>query len=384
MNRERHNAWVIAHATVVIAFLIALASYYRPGYGFTELIRLPVDHHDQYELASISAVPHVEDINGGYDGQYYARLALDPLLRDQSIDPTLDFPAYRARRILFSWTAYVLGLGRPAWVLEAFALQNAIAWLVLAWLLLRWFPIGSARSFFLWSSCLLTHGMLSSVGNALIDAPSTLLIAWAVTATERDRLGLTSVVLGAAGLGRETSLIALTLFARFLQPSWRSVVRLVGWIILAIAPMALWTDYLRSIYRDHAFATVGAIAAPLAGLAWKASTIGRDLKSGGLAMGPIFDACALAAFVTQVLTITWIARSTWRDRAPWLLVAAPFAVLGLCAHQVVWAGTPGAITRVTLPLALAFNVLARRAPWPVLVFGNLAIVPGVLSFMFRM
>lgn len=384
MNRERHNAWVIAHATVVIAFLIALASYYRPGYGFTELIRLPVDHHDQYELASISAVPHVEDINGGYDGQYYARLALDPLLRDQSIDPTLDFPAYRARRILFSWTAYVLGLGRPAWVLEAFALQNAIAWLVLAWLLLRWFPIGSARSFFLWSSCLLTHGMLSSVGNALIDAPSTLLIAWAVTATERDRLGLTSVVLGAAGLGRETSLIALTLFARFLQPSWRSVVRLVGWIILAIAPMALWTDYLRSIYRDHAFATVGAIAAPLAGLAWKASTIVRDLKSGGLAMGPIFDACALAAFVTQVLTITWIARSTWRDRAPWLLVAAPFAVLGLCAHQVVWAGTPGAITRVTLPLALAFNVLARRAPWPVLVFGNLAIVPGVLSFMFRM
>jgi hypothetical protein len=62
----------------------------------------------------------------------------------------------------------------------------------------------------------------------------------------------------------------------------------------------------------------------------------------------------------------------------------PFAVLGLCAHQVVWAGTPGAITRVTLPLALAFNVVARRRPWPVLLLGNLAIVPGVLSFMFRM
>jgi hypothetical protein len=368
----------------VAAFLLAVASYYRPPYGFTELIRLPVDNHDEYELASIRAVPHVEDLEGGYDGQFYARLAVEPLLRDPAIDRTMDFPAYRARRILFSWTAYVMGFGRPAWILEAFALQNAIAWLVLAWLLLRWFPIGSARAFFLWSGCLLTHGMLSSVGNALLDAPSALLLAWAVRAAERGRLGLTSLVLGAAGLGRETNLIGLSLFARFIQPSWRSAWRVACWGIVAMAPVLLWTDYLRSIYRNHAFATVGALTVPLAGLGWKVSTIVRDLKSGGFAPGPLFDACGVIAFVTQIAGIAWLARSTWRERSPWLLIAVPFGVLGLCAHQVVWAGTPGAITRVTLPLALGFNVLARRAPWPWLVLGNLAIVPGVMSFVFRM
>ena len=76
--------------------------------------------------------------------------------------------------------------------------------------------------------------------------------------------------------------------------------------------------------------------------------------------------------------------TTWRERSPWLMLAVTFGVLSLLSHSVVWAGTPGAITRVALPMALGFNVLGRQASWPVLVLGNLGVVPGVLSFMFRM
>ena len=102
--------------------------------------------------------------------------------------------------------------------LEAFALQNVIVWLVFAWLLLRWLPIGSARSFALWSGCLLTHGMLSSVGNALLDAPSALLLAFAVVAAENGQPWLTSIVLGISGLAQEMNLLGAAVLAKFLEP----------------------------------------------------------------------------------------------------------------------------------------------------------------------
>ncbi len=378
------SIWLSAHAAVVIAFLVAVGSYYRAPFGFTEFIQLPADHHDGYELAAITAVPHVENADGGYDGQYYARLAIEPLLRNPDVDRTLDLPAYRARRILFSWTAHALGLGRPAWILEAFALQNVLAWLVLAWLLLRWFPVGSARAFALWAGCLLTHGMLSSVGNALLDAPSALLLTIVIVAIERGRSWVAALVLGLSGLARETNLLGLAAMGALMTPWARTIPRAIGWTVVALLPVLLWTDYLRSIYHHQALATAGAVTTPLLGLAWKLSTIVRDLESSGLTIGTVFNVCAVAAFVVQVAFLVWVGLATWREPSAWLLLAAAFGALGVSAHQVVWAGTPGAITRVVLPMTIGFNVLGRNAPWPVLVVGNLGIVPGVLSFMFRM
>jgi hypothetical protein len=98
----------------------------------------------------------------------------------------------------------------------------------------------------------------------------------------------------------------------------------------------------------------------------------------------VFSTCAVIAFVAQVVVIGRLVFSTWRERSPWLMLSVAFGLLSLFSHSVVWAGTPGAITRVALPMALGFNVLARQSSWPVLVLGNLGVIPGVLSFMFRM
>ena len=377
------RGWIAAHLVVILLFVVTVASYYRRGFGFTEFLHLPVDHQDEYELPAVRSVPHVENQDGGYDGQFYARLALDPLLKDPAIDRTLDLPGYRARRILFSWTAYLAGLGRPTWVLEAFALQNVVVWLLFARILLIWFPIGSGRSFGLWAACLLTHGMLSSVSNALLDAPSALLLTLAGLSSEHGRPWLTSVVLGIAGLGRETNLLGSTMLMRFAGPSPRQILRLIGWLVIAVAPAALWLDYLRSIYRSGAFATAGVMTTPLTGFVWKLSTILRDVRASGLTAGAIFDMCVVVAFVLQVGYVVWLAFSTWRDRSPWLLLAISFGALAVFAHRDVWAGSPAAITRVTLPMTLAFNVLARRASWPTLVFGNATVLPGLMSFVFR-
>jgi hypothetical protein len=205
----------------------------------------------------------------------------------------------------------------------------------------------------------------------------------AVVAAERGRPWLTAVVLGISGLARETNLLGTTIFARFVQPTPRSALRLAGLMLLSLIPALLWMDYMRSIYRHGAFATAGVVTTPLAGLLWKIRKIGADLVATGVTPAVVFSTCAVVAFLTQVIVIGRLAFTTWRERSPWLALAVAFGLLSLFSHSVVWAGTPGAITRVALPMALGFNVLARQSSWPVLALGNLGVIPGVLSFMFR-
>ena len=65
---------------------------------------------------------------------------MHPSLRDPALKKAVDSLPYRARRILIGWSSYVMGLGRPAWILQAYALQNILSWFALAAVLLRWFP----------------------------------------------------------------------------------------------------------------------------------------------------------------------------------------------------------------------------------------------------
>jgi hypothetical protein len=378
-------AWAILHALVVVGFLATVASYYQSPFGFTAFLAMPAPNPDDYELPVVRTIPHLrEPTGGGYDGQFYVQLAVEPLLRDAAIDRAMDVAPYRARRILFSWTAYALGLGRPAWILEAYALQNVVAWLVLAWLLLRWFPIGSARACVLWSGCLLTHGLLNSTRLALLDGPSAVVLAVAVIAIERSQPWMASIVLGVAGLARETNLLGVTLFVPLLRWTPRSWLRVGGCTLVAILPLALWTDYLRSIYLSHAFATEGHITMPLSGFLWKVSMMARQTRAGGLNTFTVFNLCSMTAFLTQTAYVVWVAITRRDEPSAWLPIALSFAALALVSHYVVWQGSPGAITRITLPLAIGFNVLARRAPWSIVAVGNLGVIPGVLSFVGRM
>jgi len=375
------RGWGLAHAALVAGFLAVVAGYHRPGLGFTAFLTLAAERHDTVELPAARGVPHVNDPSAGYDGQYYAQLALDPLLRDPAIDVALDNPPYRARRILLSWTAFLAGFGRPAWILAVFAVQNVVAWLVAAWLLLRWFPVGTPRSFVLWASCLLTHGMLASVRYALVDGPSIVLLGWAIVAAETARPWWSAVAVGIAGLARETNVLASVLLVGPIDWSSRSWMRTIGRLVVAGVPLALWLDYLRSIYLGSALgAGQSNLALPLNGLMWKVEEVWRGLAASPWDAATIWSAAAIVSFATQAVTIAWLAVRRGAS-SPWLPVAAAFGVLGLFADQAVWDGSPGAITRVALPLAIGFNVLARTLPWPVLVLGNLTVLPGVVLFV---
>jgi len=65
----------------------------------------------------------------------------------------------------------------------------------------------------------------------------------------------------------------------------------------------------------------------------------------------------------------------------WWRLGAVYGVLLLSLGTAVWAGHPGAATRILLPLTLAFNVLAvrRRAGPAWLLAGNATVFAGVLA-----
>jgi hypothetical protein len=357
---------------LVILFLASVARFYHPGQGFTALLGLPADN--DAEVAALRAIPHVvSPPSTSYDGQFYVQRALDPLVRDPEVDRAMDLAPFRARRILFSWTAYVLGLGRPAWIVEVFALQNVACWLLLAVLLTRWVPPTTARGLALWTACLFSHGLLWSVRFSLLDGPSLLLVACAIAAAERGWSLGSAALTGVAGLGRETNLLAAV--AQRLPSDRRGWMRLAIAAMLIALPVLIWQDYLRSIYRSTMLAGTDGLVSPFSGI-WPVWHVAyRAASRHGLFsfQGMPF----LLVFGLAVQAIYLIVRHEYTS--PWWRVAAAYAVLMVLVDPVLADPNTGAITRVLLPMTVGFNVLlAREAPaarfWPWFICGNLDLL----------
>ena len=354
-SRTRSRLCAVLALALVAYFLASVAGFYQTDTGFTSFIGFSGGH--DYEVPAMAGVPHAH-IGGGYDGQFYAQLALVPLLKDPAIDRALDNPAYRARRIFFSWTAYIAGLGRPAWVLQAYALQNVVCWLLLAWLLTRWIPPTTPRRLALWAACLFGQGLLASVRLALTDGPSMLLLACAVATAERGRSWATSALLGIGGLARETNLFGLTLLPW--PRTWKQGLVVTGAVVVAILPLLVWQDYLFSIYRTNTFAKQNQLSTPFTAFFFKWETTLRGVWHDGVRSPHMLALTATAGLTVQAIYA--IVSSRRHAASPWWRLAIPYVVLMFLLDFVVWGGFPGASTRVLLPVTIAFNVLLDAEP----------------------
>src|ERR1035437_1532996 len=113
-----------AYAACVILFGWAVTQFYAPATGFTSLISVG-DGINVRRVTQLREVPHfVYENSAGYDGAYYVQLALNPTLQNPELTTAIDNLPYRARRILFCWVAWLAGLGRPEWIVQAHALPN--------------------------------------------------------------------------------------------------------------------------------------------------------------------------------------------------------------------------------------------------------------------
>lgn len=375
---NRRAIWT-AYAATVGLFLWAFARFYDPIGGFAYLI----DFGTKQNLPQISAMQplnySLQNDGYGYDAQYYVQIAMHPSLREPELASAIDAPAYRARRILFGWTAYVLGAGRPAGILQAYAVQGAIAWLVLAVVLLRWFPATSWENLFRWAGVLFCGGMCVSLRNALVDGPSLLLIAAGVWCVEKNRPWLATAVFGLSGLGRETNVLGAASLADPGRRTARDWLRLVVRAALVAAPLAVWLVYVQLTLGKSMDAGARNFDPPLMAFLGK----WRDTLAGLAVPGREGEPARLSLWLMIAVTVQAgfiLARPSWRQ--PWWRVGACYAALMVVLGASTWEGDPGAAGRLLLPLQLAFNVLVPRGrAWlVVLALGNLTLI-GVPAMM---
>lgn len=363
--------WATLGAAVAMFVWIA-AQFYLPGQGFTYLIMFG-GRQSQHYLPELRALNHYEPADSfGYDAQFYAQIAMHPHLRDPALRAAVDSLPYRARRILFCWTAYILSGGNPARALQIYAVQNIVAWLLLAVLLLRWLPPATWGNVGRWLLTLFSYGFCLSIRGALVDGPSLLLIAGALALAETGRGITASVVLGLGGLGKETNLLAVIALP---WPRGWNFREWLGWCArctIAVLPLALWLLCLRVWLGEGGDLGARNFAAPFFGYIHQWRAIALQWHRQGLVSLATGGALMLVALLAQWLF--FILRPQWRNS--WWRLGVAYALLMSVLGDAVWEGYPGAAVRVLLPMTLAFNLLVPRGRrWiALLVLGNLPIL----------
>ncbi len=364
----------LGYAAVVALFLWTLAQFYIPGKGLSYLIAFGAKQ-EEARLSKIRKLDYfVTKASDGYDAQYYVQIAMDPSLQNQALKRAVDSLPYRGRRILFASTAYVFGLGQPAWILQAFALQNVVSWLLLAVLLLHWFPPRTWDNFIRWGGTMLSIGVCLSFRNALFDGPSLLLIAFGVYLLDKGRPWWSTAVFALSGLGKETNLLGSAALLPKLADGGRAWGLAVVRGLLTVAPLALWVVYI-ALFVGGKAGDPGArnFDLPFAAYGRKWGDVLESLPDvSAFNAWPLWGLLMLVALTVQFLYL--VLRPQWNQA--WWRIGLSFAVLMIFLGDAVWEGYPGAASRVLLPMQLAFNVLvpAGRGWWAVLVLGNLTML----------
>jgi hypothetical protein len=361
----------------IALFLGAVARFHQPGTGFSSLLSIG-DILNESKVSALRQVSHhVYEGSAGYDGAYYVQLALYPALDNPELTKAIDNLPYRARRILLSWVAWAAGLGRPAWIVQAYALLNVASWLALAVLLWRWLAPPTFAGVLRWAGVMFSHGLCMSVSHALVDGPALLLAALGVRALAHGRPVLGGTALALGGLAKETSLLAASGLS-FSPRAPRTWLPAAGQAVLVALPLVLWMGYVRLRFGPAEDPGMGNFTLPLAGLAEKLAHLVRELR--GAESTPL-------AWTTLAAVLGLVAQAAffllrWRPEERWWRVGATFAAMMLFLATPVWEGYPGAATRVLLPMTLAFNLLVPAgARWlPLLVAGNLGVIAAVQEF----
>ncbi len=375
----------LACLTAVLVFLSGVAQFHQSDVGFSSLISIG-DILNDSKVSALRQVPHyVYEGSAGYDGAYYVQLALCPTLVNPELTKAIDNLPYRAKRILLCWAAWVLGLGQPAWIVQAFALLNVGCWLALAWVLLRWFPPTTWENFLRWAAVLFSHGLCMSVRHSLVDGPSLLLVALAMRWLEEGRREAGGVALALAGLGKETSLLACVGLnfesATGTGQGWREPrtwARVALRALVIALPLFAWMAYVRYRFGPAEDPGLGNFTLPFAGFVEKVRFAVREVA------GPEATALSWATLAT-VLALAVQGSFFAVHRRPaerWWRIGAAFAFMMIFLSTPVWEGFPGASTRVLLPMTLAFNILVPRGVrWlPVLLVGNLTVAATVFEY----
>ena len=368
--------FALIYLACLCAFARQIARFGDRQTGYSSLL-LFGDHFAPQRLPQLADVPlYTYARQVGYDGQFYAQIAVAGNPFSPDLARALDAPAYRERRILLPLVMHAVGLGRARPIIQAFALANLFCLALLAALLARWwFPPTDLDNLIRWAGILFGAGLVVSATRSLTDGPALLMIAIGTRQLERGRTWAAAIVLGLAGLVRETSVLCAVVYwpSRRMEPGepvWRARRRALLATLVCVGPIALWTAILFS----H-FGRIGGlrnVAPPFFALAGKARELADDWRMRGFNRATRDEILIATTLAVQIGFL--IARP--QPREPWWRIGASFAAFAAFLGWPVWEGFPSAAARALLPVSLAFNRLVPRTRqgFLLLAVGNLGLL----------
>ena len=353
-------------------FLLCLSDFYRRDRGFTSLIVFGKVFAER-QLPEVKAVKKHMSRGYGYDGQWYAQLAVRPNPWDPELQTALDSSWYRSIRILPSLVAAGLGFGSPARAIHIYALQYPVLWLVIAGLLLHWFPPGTLWDFVAWFGCLFSAGTMVATLRALPDLWAFALLIVGARLLDAGRERWAAGVLGLATLAKEVSLLNAVAFVKRIPRARADFRSMLPNLALATFPGVLWMLALR-VFGSAPRVGEGNFGWPFTGYlerVWQTFANAPDRR--------LWQTQALVSVVVALGVQAGFFLLRWRP-ADWRWrVGAAQVFLFALVGTAVWAGYPPATPRIVLPMVFCFNLLVPRTLkyWPVLVLGNLSVVSGL-------
>jgi hypothetical protein len=341
-----------------------VARQYSPGHGLTKVLEVgPV--FLPRALPQFQALDPVTTHRYGYDGQFYAQVAIDPLLQNPGLGHALDVPEYRSRRILIPALAWFLGGGQPSAIVTAYILLTVAAWYVLLWLLVRFERPETIQDWLCIVATMLTTGALASLQRALTDLPAATLLVGAAVLAGRFR----TILLALAVLTREACAICAWAPVVDLRKGSRRFWRGAAQVAAIILPFLVWAIYVRSRFQKHFYGEDN-FAWPFEG--WIYGPI-QTLVSGHLGTG--------LAGVSLLAELGYLVSRPRLDSFYWR-VAISFGIAS-CFLSDEPLGSDVSFTRDLLPMTIGFNTLLMRespakfAVW--FVAGNIGLFSGLVA-----
>ncbi|MBC2606974.1 hypothetical protein [Pelagicoccus albus] len=362
-------------------FLALLLGKFHPGQGFSELAGFGEDY-DLPKSEPLQKLDFYQKPNStGYDGQFYVQIALDPSLREPSLEEAIDHPSYRSRRILQPALSWLLGLGYAPAILQIHSLLNVACLIALGLLLFRWIPPQGWENFARWFFCVFSMGALESVRYSLADLPAATLALATITLLEKAKPKSAYLTNALAVLSKETSLMNAALFlCPAPHTSWAQ--RMGRAMIAGLCAAVLfgaWIYYTTTVFPPTVNSSDN-IGIPFTGMFRGLSGSVQELVENGFSDRYFFRLVTLPGLLFQFAYL--LAKPKLGNRI-WvfgILYGILFTTLGDAVWRGYWAGC-----RITLPMTIAFNILldSKNKPlfWTSIILSNLAFIHAIIRWI---
>ena len=236
---------VIAMVAATVFFLCRL-EFFAHG-NISRFIDVGRSFANPYQVPrGVTVVP-----GGGYDGEFYYRLALDPAnLHRSAFGITFD-TAFRLQRITYSVLSWIFAGGRQGLIPVTLVAVNVLGLGVLGWL--GGVVAKDARRPAIYGLLIVGYfGFLFSLGRDLTEICAASFLLAGLVALRRDRTIVAGLLLAAAALSRETALafavavavMSVVEIVRKQRPPGR---RDAAWILPGVVFVS-WQVICRTVY----------------------------------------------------------------------------------------------------------------------------------------